>query len=254
MPSSTSSVSSSSPSYASVLASQSGSISSSQTSITRSSSTSSLTSCGSSTSSSSFSPKSYLTVHDLYMRYAPLKFLTKSTTQVSLPRVLPRMTLKDLYLKFSPKQSPKQAAQNEELTKITTAPPSSPPPQPNPSSQNANNAEEEASAKTLVSTVDKQGRDVTRAGMKSLSDKPSPTYRRWCSFSPRWRHRTLTSLSLAQIGYKHTHTYGDPDEISCDVCQSSWMCWDQNETTVGAQAMHERSCSFYKPDPADKWA
>ena len=87
--------------YSSVLASQSGLISSSQTSITRSSFTTSLSSV-----TSSFLLKPYLTMHDLYVRYIPLKFLTKSITpQVSLLRVLPPIILKDLFNKFIPKLS-----------------------------------------------------------------------------------------------------------------------------------------------------
>ena len=58
------------------------------------------------------------------MRYAPLKSLTKSTTlQVSLPRVLPPIILKDLFNKFVLK-----------VSAITLNPPSlkkqSPAPQP----------------------------------------------------------------------------------------------------------------------------
>ena len=105
-----------------------------QTSITKSNSTLLLSSlslftlCGLLTSS--FLLKSYLTIHDLYMKYAPLKSLTKPTSQVLLPRVLPRITLKDLYLKFSTKkQLIKQAAPHKELTKTVTAPLSPQPPQ-----------------------------------------------------------------------------------------------------------------------------
>ena len=126
-------VSSSLLSYALVFASQSGSISALiQTFITRSSTTSYslLKSLSIGLLRNSFLPKSYLTVHDLYIRYAPLKSLTKSTTlQVLLPRVLPPITLKDLFNKFAPKvsaitlnppslkkQSLKQVALYEEYT------------------------------------------------------------------------------------------------------------------------------------------
>ena len=62
----------------------------------------------SSTSHSSFSLKPYLTLHDLYVRYAPLSTLTKRTLLSATPpkvMVLPPMTLKDLYMKFSAKGS-----------------------------------------------------------------------------------------------------------------------------------------------------
>ena len=137
MPSSISSASSSPPSYASVLASsQSGSISASpQTSITRSSTTSHSSPKSSSTGSlrNSFSPKSYLTVHDLYMRYAPLKSLTRSTTsQVLLPKVLPPMILKDLFNKFVPKLST-TTSEPSLLAKTATPPTPTPSPQDDPS-------------------------------------------------------------------------------------------------------------------------
>ena len=106
MPSSLSStcLASSSPLlYVSVLASQSGSISASpQTSITRSSSITSL-----SLLASSFSPKSYLTIYDFFIRYTFLKSLIKSITpiKVLLPRVLLPIILKDLFNKFALKIS-----------------------------------------------------------------------------------------------------------------------------------------------------
>ena len=56
-----------------------------------------------------FSPKPYLTIHDLFIRYAPLSKLTNAlitpSVKVSLPRVLPPMILKDLFDKFVPKAS-----------------------------------------------------------------------------------------------------------------------------------------------------
>ena len=61
--------------------------------------------------SSCFSPKPYLTIYDLYMRFAPLTSLTKSTISsavllpVLLPRVLPPITLKNLFNRFTPKAS-----------------------------------------------------------------------------------------------------------------------------------------------------
>ena len=59
-----------------------------------------------STSTSGFSPKPYLTLHDLYIRYAPLASLTSASLfKVSPPKVLPLMTLKDLFKKFASKPS-----------------------------------------------------------------------------------------------------------------------------------------------------
>ena len=250
MPSSTCSSSSSSPSYSSVLKSRPGS-SSRSSSISRSS----ITSCSSSsysslssstTSSSSFSPKSHLTVHDLYMRYAPLKSLTstKSTTpQVSPPRVLPPMTLQDLLNKFAPKLS---ATPLDPPSSAKTASPQSPP-QP---------LEMKTSpAKTPASTVDKEGRDVTKAGMKNTASKPSPVYKRWCTFR-RWPQRSLpliTPLSLAKVGFRHIPGPDNPDLITCDECKSGeWCNFKRQETAEDQQCLHKESCSFYKPSK-DNW-
>ena len=102
-----SSTSTSSLTYASALKSQSGLTILTAQSLPLVSRTSSLippvVSC--------FLPKPYLTIYDLYMRFAPLSSLTKSTmsSAVSLPvsllRVLPPMILKDLFNRFAPKAS-----------------------------------------------------------------------------------------------------------------------------------------------------
>ena len=106
--SASSSASSSPPSYASVLKSIPGS-SLRLSFITRSS----ITFCSLSSylllssSTSSFLPKLYLTVYNLYIRYAFFLSLTKSTAsaKVLLLRVLPPMIFKDLFNKFIPKTS-----------------------------------------------------------------------------------------------------------------------------------------------------
>ena len=59
---------------------------------------------------SCFSPRPYLTIYDLYMRFAPFSSFIKSIMSkvlllVSLPRVLLPMILKDLFNRFVPKAS-----------------------------------------------------------------------------------------------------------------------------------------------------
>ena len=117
--SSTASLASSAPSssstplaiYASVLKSIPGSVPPARSralSVSKSSSRSYFLSTSKGLLRSYFSPKSYLTIRDLYMRYAPFNTLTKSRSiilfskKLRKPRVLPLMTLEDLFNKFAP--------------------------------------------------------------------------------------------------------------------------------------------------------
>ena len=221
-----SSASTSPPFYSSILKSTPGPLSRSS-SISRSGSNTSLSS-----STSSFSPQSYLTVHDLYMHYAPLKSLTKATLQVSLSKLLPPMKLKDLFNKFAPKMG---------------ATPSDPPTPPPP--QDAGKAPEEPPAKTPPSTVDKQGRDVTKTGMKNTTDKPSPIYQRCRTFPPPGRYDTLTSFGLAQNDYK---CISQPDENKCAECTRYWAHLVRCESRDVIRAMHKKLCLFWRKHP-DPW-
>ena len=60
-------------------------------------------------STSSFLLKSYLTIYNLYIRYAPFKSLINTISitsfKMSLLRVLPPMTLQNLFIKFALKTS-----------------------------------------------------------------------------------------------------------------------------------------------------
>ena len=62
-------------------------------------------------------PKAYLTIDDLYMRYAPLK----SIRPVRLITVLPTLTIHDLYAKFYSKPPPTPKLLAHELTTIIPA-------------------------------------------------------------------------------------------------------------------------------------
>ena len=116
---------------------------------------------------SCFSPKPYLTIHDLYMRFAPLSSLTKATMSkvslpVSLPRVLPPMTLKDLFNRFAPKAS--ATPLNPSLTANPSAPQSKTPPAPQSKTLPVPPAkhEKEPSAKPHTNPVEQQGSDVSK--------------------------------------------------------------------------------------------
>lgn len=155
------------------------------------------------------------------MRYAPLSSLTKSTTsQVSLPRVLPPMTLQELFNKFAPTTSP-ATLHSPSTASDPPSPPPSQSPAPLPSPQNTEppaKTQEVSPAKTPVSTVDKQGRVVTKAGMRDVTDKPSALYQRWGPFGPRWPQRScplLSPLSLAKIGYSNAPTRAKPQRVTC---------------------------------------
>ena len=101
---SASSASISSPSYsAALLKPNPGSLIMSQNLPLRSSSTTSPSFIRSTSTFTGFSPKLYLTLHNLYIRYVPLKSLTSASFRVSTPKILPRMTLKDLFNKFDSK-------------------------------------------------------------------------------------------------------------------------------------------------------
>ena len=96
--------------YASVLKSTPGSVLpaiSRALSISKSSSKSCFLSTSKGLLRSYFSPKLYLIICDLYMRYAPLNTLTKSRSitlfsKKARLRVLPLITLEDLFNKFAP--------------------------------------------------------------------------------------------------------------------------------------------------------
>ena len=70
-----------------------------------------------SSSSSFFSSKSYLTVHDLYMRYAPLSSLTKSTTSRKPVRCHYGFNPSEAPSKASSKALPKKDFPKEQLLK-----------------------------------------------------------------------------------------------------------------------------------------
>ena len=110
---------------------------------------------------SCFSPKPYFIIHNLYIRFAPLSSLTKSTISsavllpVSLPRVLPPMTLKDLFNRFAPKASaiflnPPAAAKSPPAPQLKTLP--VPP----------TRHEKEPSAKPYINPVEQQGSNVSK--------------------------------------------------------------------------------------------
>ena len=116
---------------------------------------------------SSFLPRPYLTIHDLYMRFAPLKSLTSTTStmsfQVSLPKVLPPMTLKDLFNRFAPKASaiplnPPAIAKSPPAPQSKTLPV---PPAPQPSSLQARH-EREPSAKPYTNPVEQQRSNISK--------------------------------------------------------------------------------------------
>lgn len=65
-------------------------------------------------------PRNYLTIDDLYMRYAPLKSITSSATRPTSPRVtLPTMTMQDLFEKFQEKTSSNTAGAAANAAKWT---------------------------------------------------------------------------------------------------------------------------------------
>ena len=240
------SITSSTLSYSSALKSKSGTPSTAQSSPSASRSS---TPSSASSRASCFSPKPYLTIHDLYMRFAPLSSLTKATMSavslpVSLPRVLPPMTLKDLFNRFAPKASaiplnpPSAPSPPAPQSKTSLAPPA---PQPSPQTSQAK-SQDKSSAKIHSNTVDKDGRDVTKAGMKNLKDKPSPVYQRWCTFGNDYPLDCPSRFWMAREGFKHELKEGKGlDRVICTDCRVGVA--DMNEYSKPWRH-HTKDCSF----------